>query len=58
MHKVSRMSYAGLVEKMEKEMGREITKIDEPDLWIIARVDALGQPMNEEVEGTSQKIVS
>ena len=58
LHKLSRIGYAGLVEKMEKEMGEEITKIDRPKLWTKARVDELGQPMNEEVEGISQKIVS
>ena len=58
LHKLSRMGYVGLVEKMERETGRVITKIDKPDLWIVARVDELGQPMNEEVKGISQKIIS
>ena len=49
------MGYAGFVEKMEKETGKEITEIDRPELWTRARVDELGKPMNEEVEGISQK---
>ena len=52
------MHYAGLVEKIERETGQEITKIDRPNLWTIARVNELGQSMNEEVEGISQKILS
>ena len=52
------MGYASLVEKMEKEMGHEITEIDRPDLWTRAWVDELGQFMNKEVEGISQKIVT
>ena len=49
------MGYAGLVENIEKETGQEITEIDRPELWTRARVDELGQPMNEEVKGISQK---
>ena len=52
------MGYASLVENMERETGPEINEIDRPDLWTIARGDELGQPMNEEVKGISQKIVS
>ena len=52
------MGYADLVEKMKKGMDQEITKIDIHELWTRARVDELGQYMNEEVKGISQKIVS
>ena len=58
LHKLFRMGYADLVEKMEKGMGQEITKIDIHELWTRARVDELGQYMNEEVQGISEKIVS
>ena len=44
------MGYASLVEKMERETSREITEIDRPNLWTIARVDELGQSMNKEVK--------
>ena len=46
LHKLSQMGYVGLVEKMEKEIGWEITDIDRPDLWTMARVDEHGNYMS------------
>ena len=58
LHKLSRMGYAGLVEKMEHTMGRELTDVDRPQLWTYALVDEHEDYMNEEVASTATKIVS
>ena len=58
LHKLSRMGYAGLVEKMEKTIGRELTNIDRPDLWIMAHVNEHGNYMNGDIKATTDKIVS
>ena len=58
LHKLSQMGYVGLVEKMEKMIGREITDVDRPNLWTMARVDKHKNYMNEEDKGISDKIVS
>ena len=52
------MGYVGLFQKMEKELGRELTKIEKGDLWTRARLDEKGEYMNEEVKVISEKIVS
>ena len=52
------MGYAGLVEKMEHTMGRELTNVDKPQLWTYARVDQQRDYMNEDVSSMATKIVS
>ena len=52
------MGYAGLVEKMEHTISRELTDVDRPQLWTYARVDEHRDYMNEDVSSTTTKIVS
>ena len=58
LHKLSRMGYAGLVEKVEKMMGQEITDVDRPELWTYARVSEHKNYMNEDVSSKATKIVT
>ena len=52
------MGYVSLVQKLEKELGHELTYLERTDLWTRARLDEEGQYMNEEVKEISDKIVS
>ena len=52
------MDYIGLVQKLEKELGRELTDLKRGDLWKRARVDEEGEYMNKEVKEIIEKIVS
>ena len=52
------MGYAGLVEKIEKTMGRELTDVDRPQLWTYACVDEHENYINEDVLSKATKIVS
>ena len=58
LHKLSKMGYVVLVQKMEKELGRELTEIKRGDLWTRSRLDVEGEYMNEEVKEIVEKIVS
>ena len=50
LHKLLRMGYVGLVQKLEKELGRELTDLERSDLWTRARLDEEGQYMYDEVK--------
>ena len=52
------MGYVGLVEKLEKELGRKLTDLQRDDLWARARVNKKGEYMDEEVKEIAKKIVS
>ena len=54
----SRMSYVDLVQKLEKELGCELTYLKKSDLWTRARIDEEGEYINEEVKKIAKKIVS
>ena len=52
------MSYVDLVQKLEKELGCELTYLKKSDLWTRARIDEEGEYINEEVKKIAEKIVS
>ena len=55
LHKLSRMGYVGLQQKMEKELSHELIEFDRGDLWTIAW---LKENMNKEVKEIIDKIAS
>ena len=58
MHKLSQIGCVGLVQKLEKELSRDLIDLKRTELWTRARLDDGGQYMNEEVKEISDKIVS
>ena len=58
LRKLFRMDYVGLQQKMEKELGHELTEFDRGDLWTRAWLNEKGEYMNEEVKKIADKIVS
>ena len=52
------MSYVGLVQKLEKELGRKLTDLERTNLWTRARLNEEGQYMNKKFKEISDKVVS
>ena len=52
------MSYVGLVQKLEKELGHKLTDLGRTNLGTRARLDEEGQYMNEKVKEIVDKVVS
>ena len=58
LHKLSIMGYVGLVQKLEKELGRELTELEKGDLWTRARLDKEVEYMNEKVKEIAEETIS
>ena len=52
------MGYVGLQQKMEKELGHELTKFDRGDLWKRAGLHEEREYMDEKVKKIAEKIIS
>ena len=52
------MGYVGLVEKLEKQLGHELTGLKRTNLWSRARLEEEGEYMNEKVKEIPYKMVS
>ena len=52
------MVCVGLVEKLRKQLGRELTSLKRTNLWTRAQLDEEGEYMNENVKEIPDKMLS
>ena len=56
LYKLGIIGYVGLVQKLEKELGHELTELKRGDLWKRAQLDEEREYINVEVKEIAKKI--
>ncbi|KAF9613677.1 hypothetical protein IFM89_009640 [Coptis chinensis] len=55
-HRVSRLGYAGLIDKMQEELGESFDEDDRAGLWLLARQNKSGEYFNDDIRKVAEKI--
>ncbi|KAF9597110.1 hypothetical protein IFM89_015939 [Coptis chinensis] len=57
-HRVSRLGYAGLIDKMQEELGESFDEDDRASLWLLAWQNKNDEYFNDDTRKVAEKIVS